>query len=207
MSEMLVTFILASALLSLAPGPDNLFVLTMSAVHGPRPGIMVTLGLCTGLVLHTLAAAIGIAAIFQTYDWAYQVLKLVGAGYLLYLAWVALNTAASEKSFAETPGVSLPKLYRRGFIMNITNPKVSIFFLAFLPQFASAEQGAMMPQMLLLGAIFIMVAMVVFSSLALFAGVIGKQIRESTNLQNILHRLAAMVFIGLASKLIFEEML
>jgi len=87
--ESLATFIVASLILSLAPGPDNIFVLTQSALYGKRPGIIITLGLCTGLIAHTTAVALGVAAIFLVSASAFTVLKLIGAGYLLYLAWQA----------------------------------------------------------------------------------------------------------------------
>jgi threonine/homoserine/homoserine lactone efflux protein len=199
--ESIVTFVIASTLLSLAPGPDNIFVLTQSALYGKKSGILVTLGLCTGLIVHTTAVALGVAAIFHTSVVAFTVLKTAGALYLAYLAWQAFRASAST---LEAPGSNLRSsgaLYRRGIIMNITNPKVSIFFLAFLPQFASPGHGTIAPQIFLLGGIFIIVALVVFCVIALLAGALGGWLHNSPKAQVYLNRIAGTVFAGLALKL------
>lgn len=198
--ESIAAFIIASALLSIAPGPDNIFVLTQSALYGKKSGLLVTLGLCTGLIVHTIAVALGIAAIFQTSVIAFTILKALGALYLVYLAWQAFRASTS----AIAPGSHLRSsgtLYRRGIIMNVTNPKVSIFFLAFLPQFASPENGQIAPQIFLLGGIFIFVALMIFSAIALLAGVLGSWLHSSPRAQIYLNRIAGTVFGMLALKL------
>ena len=181
--ESMLAFILASALLSIAPGPDNIFVLMQSALYGKKSGVLVTLGLCTGLIVHTTAVALGIAAVIQASVVAFTVLKILGAMYLAYLAWQAFLASASE---LHAPGSNLRSagaLYRRGIIMNITNPKVTIFFLAFLPQFASPAQGALAPQIFLLGGMFICVALVIFSAIAVTAGFLGGWLQDSPKAQ------------------------
>ncbi|MGO3692938.1 LysE family translocator [Marinobacter sp.] len=198
----LITFIFASALLSIAPGPDNIFVLTQSALYGKKSGVLVTLGLCTGLVVHTTAVAFGVAAIFQTSVVAFTVLKVVGAMYLLFLAWQAFRAPASPLEAPSSNLRSSGALYRRGIIMNITNPKVSIFFLAFLSQFASPENGQLAPQIFLLGGVFMGVALVIFSTVAALAGELGGWLSKSPRAQVHLNRLAGAVFAGLALKLI-----
>lgn len=200
--EAFTTFTLASALLSLAPGPDNIFVLTQSALYGRRAGILITLGLCTGLIVHTTAVAVGVAAIFAVSATAFILLKLVGAGYLLYLAWCAFRASASN--LENSPASTLPNataLYRRGIIMNIANPKVAIFFLAFLPQFADPAAGNMPGQLFLLGGIFIVVALVIFVAIAAMAGFIADWLKGSPRAQLTLNRLAGLVFTGLALRL------
>ncbi|MGO1500764.1 MAG: LysE family translocator [Marinobacter sp.] len=199
--ESLITFAIASAFLSIAPGPDNIFVLTQSALYGKKSGVLVTLGLCTGLVVHTTAVAFGVAAIFQTSVVAFTLLKIVGAIYLLFLAWQAFRASASR---LEAPGSNLRSssaLYRRGIIMNITNPKVSIFFLAFLPQFASPAQGHLAPQIFLLGGVFMGISLVIFSAVAILAGQLGGWLNNSPKAQVYLNRIAGAVFTGLALKL------
>ena len=137
-----LTFFAASVLLALSPGPDNVFVLLHSAVHGRKAGLLVVLGLCSGLLFHTAAVALGLAALLAASSTAFLVLKLAGAAYLLYLAWGAWNAPAglgdAQASYSMTPW----QTYMRGVVMNVTNPKVAIFFLAFLPQFANPEQGS-----------------------------------------------------------------
>lgn len=181
--ESILTFIVASALLSIAPGPDNIFVFTQYALYGKKLGVLVTLVLCTGLIVHTSAVALGIAVIFQTSTLAFTVLKVAGAMYLAYLAWQAFQASGSAIKVLSSSLHSSGALYRRGIMMNITNPKVSIFFLAFLPQFASPEYGQIEPQIFLLGGIFICVALVVFCAIALFAGSLGGLLHNSPRAQ------------------------
>ncbi len=199
--ETVSTFFLASALLALAPGPDNVFVLTQSALHGKLSGLIVMLGLCTGLLVHTSAVAFGVAVIFQASAVAFTLLKVVGAGYLLYLAWQVLRTSPEHIRLQGSPRKSLGKLYRRGIIMNVTNPKVSIFFLAFLPQFADPERGAISLQMASLGGIFIVATVLVFGTVALIGGALGDWLNKSMPAQRIVNWVAGTVFVGLALKL------
>lgn len=195
-------FITASFLLGLAPGPDNIFVLTQSILNGRLAGFVIILGLCTGLVFHTTIVALGVAVIFQTSVLAFNILKYCGAAYLLYLAWQAFRASASPIELGERARLTFPQLYRRGIIMNITNPKVSIFFMAFLPQFADPSKGPITLQLALLGAIFILVTLAVFNGIAQLAGVIGGWISKSEKGELILNRIAGVVFVSLAIKLI-----
>lgn len=202
--ETLTTFLVASALLCIAPGPDNLFVLTQSMVQGRKAGILITLGLCSGLVVHTTAVALGVAALFKTSATAFLLLKGLGATYLLYLAWQAFRASSVDTAHDSAP-TSSHALYRRGILMNLTNPKISIFFLAFLPQFTSAEAGSITVQLLLLGGLFILVALLFFIALALLAGSIGNWFNRSPQAQPILNRIAGTVFVGLALKLALAD--
>ncbi len=203
--DVVIVFLGASFALGLAPGPDNIFVLTQSALSGRLAGVVVTLGLCTGLLLHTTAVAFGVAAIFQASALAFNVLKIVGAAYLLYLAWQAFRASASDLSAGNNGGISLWRLYGRGIVMNVTNPKVAIFFLAFLPQFADPARGSLTLQLFLFGCLFILVTLLVFLSLASGAGMLGGWLRRSTRAQIALNRLAGVVFVGLAIRLATTE--
>lgn len=196
-----LAFFAASVLLGLSPGPDNIFVLTQSALRGPRAGILVTLGLCTGLIVHTLLVAFGVAAIFQASDLAFNALKIAGAAYLLHLAWQAFRAPASPIRLGQAEAPAGRALYRRGIVMNITNPKVSVFFLAFLPQFADPARGPISMQMLLLGGLFILATLLVFGGVALTAGALGKRLGRSARAQLVMNRVAGTVFALLALKL------
>ncbi len=204
--EVLTAFFMTSVLLALAPGPDNLFVLTQSALHGKLSGLLVTLGLCTGLIVHTSAVAFGVAAIFQTSALAFTSLKLVGSGYLLYLAWGAFRAPAIKVNTKVGGDQSRGRLYRRGIIMNVTNPKVSIFFLAFLPQFADPAHGSLTLQMIILGTVFILSTMLVFGIIALLAGMMGSWLARLDKAQIIMNRVAGIIFVGLALKLATTEL-
>jgi len=198
-------FFAASVALALAPGPDNIFVLTQSALHGRLSGFLVTLGLCTGLLVHTAAVSLGVAAIFQTCALAFNVLKFVGAAYLAYLAWRAFRADATKLPEQVCAGQSRRKLYARGILMNVTNPKVAIFFLAFLPQFASPARGSLAVQMLILGAVFMLAALIVFGAIAWAAGYIGDWLKNSRRAQNVMNRVAGTVFAGLALRLVLSK--
>lgn len=200
-AETLLTFALASLLLSLAPGPDNVFVLMQSALYGSRSGLWVTLGLCTGLVVHTALVAAGVASIFLVNALAFSVLKYCGAAYLLYLAVQAWNAGRVTLESGSNLALSAWALYRRGILMNLSNPKVALFFLAFLPQFTNPEVGSISSQIMILGMIFIAVAWCTFSALALVAARLSAWLRERPPVLAGLQRVAAAVFALLALRL------
>ena len=199
--ETIITFFSASLLLALVPGPDNIFVLTQSIFQRKKSGFMIVFGLCTGLIFHTIAVSLGVAVIFQTSVIAFTVLKIIGAVYLLYLAWQIFNASSEKIDTKNNKLIDYKKLYFRGIIMNITNPKVSIFFLAFLPQFTNPTLGSVPSQMIFLGALFILATILVFCSIALLSGSLATFFNKSTNSQKILNKLASFVFVSLALKL------
>ena len=196
--ESITTFTVASILLALAPGPDNLFVLTQSSVNGYKAGLFVTLGLCTGLIVHTSAVALGITALLQASAVAFTMLKLAGALYLLYLAWQAFHASGEKINIDDRSDLNGIMFYFRGVIMNVTNPKVSIFFLAFLPQFADPANGTVIVQIVVLGALFILVTLLVFGCIALLSGTIGSWLISRPRTQIIMNRLAGIVFVAMA---------
>ncbi|WP_415906673.1 LysE family translocator [Neptuniibacter sp. QD72_48] len=203
--DVLFGFIVASTLISYAPGPDNIFVLIQSILHGRKAGIVVTLGLCTGLLFHTVAVTLGVAAVFQASAVAFTLLKIVGVVYLLYLAFMSFRAAAAKVSMSEQPQLSAMQLYRRGILMSSTNPKLSIFFMAFLPQFADPAVGSLSQQLFTLSMVFIVVAFFVMSSVALLSGSLRGWIQDSELGQSIINKVAGTVFVGLALKLVTTE--
>jgi len=203
--DVMILFMGAAVALAAVPGPDNIFVLTQSAVHGRRAGLVVTLGLASGLVFHTTAVAFGVAVLFQTSAYAFSALKYAGAAYLLYLAWKSFTASKSQFDGEAPRPETAPKQYLRGLIMNIANPKVTIFFLAFLPQFVSPDHGAMIPQFYQLGALMILATILVFGGVALAAGSIGDWLRDSPRAQGWLNRVAGVVFVALALKLVTAQ--
>ncbi len=202
--ETIGAFFITSLMLALAPGPDNIFVVTHSVMRGREAGLAVVMGLCTGLLVHTAAVALGIAVIFQTSDWAFTALKTVGAAYLLYLAWQAVTAEAMMLNADNAHCPSFGWSYRRGIIMNISNPKVSLFFLAFLPQFIEPDSAGVTEQVIVLGSLFILATVMVFGTMALMAGKVAERLRTSPRLQTSLNRLAALIFVLLAVHLFFS---
>ncbi len=197
----LFMFITASILLAFAPGPDNIFVLAQSILYGRSAGLRITLGLCTGLIVHTSVVALGVAALFQTSVIAFNALKYLGAAYLLFLAWKSFRASSGGIELKKGEEVPSWRLYRRGIIMNVTNPKVSIFFLAFLPQFADPARGPLTLQLVLLGFMFIAVTLLVFGLISQLAGVIGAWLQKSGKFEKALNMTAGTVFAALAVKL------
>lgn len=204
-AKILFMFFTTSLLLALSPGPDNLFVMTQAAQQGRKAGLLVTLGLCSGLLFHTAAVTFGLAALFTASAVAFTILKFVGAAYLLYLAILSFQAGTATGPTTAADRLTSAALYRRGIIMNITNPKVSIFFLAFLPQFADPSKGPLAPQFLLLGGIFIIATIIVFGAISILAGVFGEHFRQSAFAQKVLNRAAGGIFAGLALKLALAQ--
>ena len=159
----LVTFLLASLFLAITPGPDNLYVLMQSVVYGYKTGVFITLGLCTGLIMHTAAVALGLTLLLQSSPYILPLLKLFGASYLVYLSWRSYRAAAIEISLQNHEALTTFQSYQRGIILNVSNPKVGLFFLAFLPQFTNIDQGSLVEQTLLLGGVFIAITVIVFT--------------------------------------------
>jgi len=204
--ETLVQVFVASLLLAVTPGPDNIFVLTQAALRGARMGLLVVLGLCTGLILHTTLVAVGAAAIFATSALAFELLKYCGAAYLLYLAWGAFHAGAQQIDGGHrVDALSGGAMYRRGIIMNVTNPKVSLFFLAFLPMFADEARGAIAWQIVIFGLVFQLATLLVFGGVALAAGRLGDWLRQRPGVQRAMNRIAGLVFVVLAASLLLAE--
>lgn len=200
--DTLAWFFCASVVLALSPGPDNVFVMMQSAVYGRRTGLLIVLGLCTGLLGHTAAVALGLAAVVAASAAAFSALKVCGAAYLVYLAWQALRAPAFAPGRAPAPAAGM---YLRGIAMNLTNPKVALFFLAFLPQFTSPGRGSIALQVAVLGLVFILATLLVFGAIAVFSASLGGLLKRSERAHRLLNRLSALVFIGLAARLVVAE--
>ncbi len=203
--EILSSFFIASVIMGLVPGPDIIFVLTQSVLYGARAGIMTTCGLLTGLLAHISAVSLGIAALFQNSPSTFTVLKVLGGAYLLYLAWLSFRSGASRTSLEGMPFPGYATLYGRGVIMNITNPKVSLFFLAFLPQFTDPACGNVIMQLIILGGVFQLATLIVFGSVSLLAGKIASRFNSSVRSQLFLNRTAGCIFVGLALMLLVSS--
>ena len=201
-TETIIAFVTASVVLSLVPGPDNIFVMSNSALKGWRIGFYTTLGLCTGLIGHTVLIAIGVSVIFQTSAIAFNGLKIIGAFYLLYLAWLSvqnkeLNLGGTDKDSTNR------SYYFIGVVMNLTNPKVALFFLVFLPQFVNSSNDNVSIQIFLLGLLFILSALCVFTSIAYLASFLEDILKKSKTVNKNLNILAALIYFALAINLFF----
>ena len=201
-TETIIAFVTASVVLSLVPGPDNIFVMTHSALKGWRIGFYTTLGLCTGLIGHTVLVAIGVSVIFQTSAIAFNGLKIIGACYLLYLAWLSLQNKELNLGGNSNDNANR-SYYLTGVIMNLTNPKVALFFLVFLPQFVNTGNDNVTLQIFSLGVLFILSALCVFTSIAYLASLLEDILKKSKTVNKNLNILAALVYFALAFNLFF----
>lgn len=197
--DTLLAFVFAALALAISPGPDNIYVLLQSLVHGTRFGIATALGLVSGCLIHTSLVAFGVSTLIKNNENLFFGIKLLGALYLLYLAYKVYKSP-SEISF-DTSTVSKKtewQLIKQGFIMNILNPKVSLFFLSFFPGFLFSNTLSEVTQFYILGGLFMLSAFVVFSLLALLSGKISNYIKSNTSVGHILKWLQIVVFIGIA---------
>ncbi|MFY9408562.1 MAG: LysE family translocator [Methanosarcina flavescens] len=199
--QQLIYFIAASVTLTLLPGPDILFVLTQSISQGGKAGIATASGLCTGVFVHTTAAALGISALVYKSALAFEIVKYAGAAYLLYLAWQALRESGELISSAPVRETNAVALYKRGIFMNVLNPKVALFFLAFLPQFVNIDSGNIPVQMIFLGIIFMVQAWLIFSAISVFAGVVGEKIIQKPGIGRYIDWGKAGIFTFIGIKL------
>ena len=198
-------FLTASILLTLAPGPDILYLLTKSLADGARAGIILASGLVSGIIFNTTLVMVGVAALIKNSATALLLLKIFGAAYLLFLAFGAFKAAQSGKklSLGKSAGKSsAAALYKRGVLMNVLNPKVLLFFLAFLPQFVNLNADGASLQILFLGVTFAAQALIIFSAVALFAGRVRKLILRKKNIGQVLNFVEAAVLTLIAAGLI-----
>jgi threonine/homoserine/homoserine lactone efflux protein len=198
MIESLISFSIATLFLALSPGPDNLYVIAQSLSNGTKSGIATTIGLVSGCIVHTTLLAFGVSAIITASDTLFYGLKVMGACYLLFLAYqvfrsnaqVDLKNKASKKSYLQ--------LFKLGVIMNLVNPKILIFFLAFFPGFLWDESQNTIYQFYVLGIIFMVISFIVFSGLAILAGYISSTLNKNKNVSVLLKWIQIIVFVGIA---------
>lgn len=199
MIETLLSFAFATFILAISPGPDNIFVLTQSIVNGRKFGMATVGGLIAGCLVHTSLLAFGVSALIKASDSLFMGMKIFGSTYLLYLAHEIYKTDPSiSLSEENTPKKTIKQLFKQGFIMNVLNPKVSIFFLAFFPGFLFSSTMNIVSQFYILGFIFMFVSFIIFSLLAILSGTISKTIKNNKSIGLYLKWTQIMVFILIA---------
>jgi len=198
-TTILISFVTATGLLTISPGPDNVYVLIQSITNGVKYGIATVLGLISGCLVHTSLVTFGVSALINENEMIFLSLKIFGASYLIYLAYKVFKSD-SELSLSSQKAIkkSTFQLFKQGFIMNVLNPKVSIFFLAFFLGFLFNETMEPLKQFFVLGFIFMGVSLVVFSTIAVLSGAISNYLRRHSRAGSILKWLQITVFIGIA---------
>lgn len=196
-------FVCAAVLLTLMPGPDILFVLTQSIIRGKKAGMVFALGLCSGLVFHVAAVSLGVSLLLKESPVAFMALKVAGAAYLVYSGIKAFRGRSCEVARWEVSGTAIRKLYRKGIVMNLLNPKVILFFLAFFPQFVSAEAGNPAGQMVFLGLLFIAQAVLIFSLTAFLADKLSASLMRRPRVAYGMSVMEAVIYCTIGISILF----
>jgi threonine/homoserine/homoserine lactone efflux protein len=199
----LALFVVSGLLLNIMPGPDSLLIMTRSATQGWRAGSAAAMGIGTGTFVHILAAALGLSAVLATSAMAFTVVKLAGAAYILYMAVGLLMSKKREEAAARPVVAPLPagKIFAQGFLTNVLNPKVAVFFLAFVPQFISADSANKPLAFIILGCIFNFNGMLWCNALSLFTAKASERVKVNPTVSVWLNRATGGLFVWLGVKL------
>ena len=204
--DILISFVIATSALAISPGPDNIYVLMQSISHGKTSGLATVSGLISGCLVHTTLVAFGVSVLIKENDYLFIIIKLFGAGYLLFLAYkVFKSDGALQFESGKTPKKKPLQLFKQGFLMNVLNPKVSLFFLALFPGFLFSNTLNEVTQFYVLGFLFMGVSFIIFSCIAVLAGSISRYIKEHKHIGNYLKWLQIIVFVGIAVFILFSK--
>lgn len=203
-----LVFLAAAVVLNISPGPDLIYILSRTIAQGTKVGLASAAGVCSGAVVHVLAAAFGLSAVLAASATAFSIMKYVGAAYLLYLGIQALNSQGGVLEITaekETAAVTPWRAFRQGVLVDVLNPKAAIFFMAFLPQFVRPERGNSSAQLVVLGLLVILVAIIVESLFVLAAARSTNFFRRNPKATAWLDRALGTVFIALGIRLALTE--
>lgn len=206
MSEsQIIFFIVTSLIVILIPGQDMVLVMSRGIIQGSRAGIVTAAGVSVGLLGHTALAAFGLGAILIASEMLFTILKYIGAAYLVYLGFRLISSEAGEFEIKNSQPIPLKKLFVVGALSNISNPKITIFYFAFLPQFISSDNLNPTGYLLLLGSGFSLLTFLVKCPIGYFAGIASRWIRSRPIVIKLINRISGLVLIGLGIKLALER--
>ena len=197
----LLIFLAATLALNLTPGPDMLYVMARGIGQGRVAGVVSALGIGGGTLVHTVAVALGLSTLLLSMPAAYEVIRYAGAGYLLYLGIRTLTSREDVRLDTQRPAQSLSHIFRQGVVTNVLNPKVALFFIAFLPQFADPARGSVAWQMLVLGLLFNVSGTTVNTIVGLLSGFLGAKLKERPTFWRVQRWFTGGVFVALAARL------
>ncbi|RXT14020.1 LysE family translocator [Ammoniphilus sp. CFH 90114] len=198
-------FLITGIILNLTPGPDTLFILGRSMAQGRSAGVCSALGINAGAVIHTILAAIGLSVILSKSILAFTILKYLGAMYLLYLGARSLLAKNDQLSVKEGGKMRLQKIFLEGMLTNVFNPKVALFFLAFLPQFIEPHNSYGMLPFLVLGVTFVVTGTIWCLIVAFFSSKFTIQLRNNRRASSLLNKASGLLFVGLGIHLLFTK--
>ncbi|WP_291804884.1 LysE family translocator [Lutibacter sp.] len=202
--EILISFIGASMLLTIMPGPDIIYVLVQSITNGKKFGIATSLGLVSGIIIHTTLVAFGVSAIIKQSESLFFGIKLFGALYLFYIAYQTFKSDEELLLTTKAAKKGLLKLFKQGFIMNVLNPKVSIFFLAFFPGFLYSSAQSTIIQFYVLGGLFMLQALFIFSMVSVLSGSFAVYLKNHPRFNSNIKWFKILVFVGIAFFILFS---
>ena len=201
----ILVFIMTSLIVIITPGQDMILVMSRAISQGSKAGVVTAAGVSTGLLGHTLLTSLGLGSLLMASQLLFAILKVVGAGYLCYLGVRLLFSRTSELGLQETKPTRLRKLYREGALSNLSNPKVAIFYFAFLPQFFSSDVSNPTVMLLFLGTVFAGLTFCVKGPVGHFAGSLSSWLRARPTVLKWIDRTSGLVLVGLGIKLAFER--
>lgn len=198
-----MVFLGAGILVNLYPGPDTLYIVGRSIAQGKIAGVSAALGISTGAMVHTLLGAFGLSALIATSAHAFMVLKFVGAGYLIYqgITMLFAKNENNQRLQDSSPKENYRKIYRQGALTNIFNPKVAVFFIAFLPQFISPESPDKVLSFIILGLVFVTTGTIWCLIVAIFASSMSRKLRSNDSIAKWLMKINGVLFISLGLRL------
>lgn len=199
--ETLLLFMAAALALNLTPGPDMLFCLGSGAHRGPKAGVAASLGVAAGAMVHTAAAAFGLAGLLMASPLLFEIVRWTGAAYLVWLAWNTYRAAPPVADGTAVTQSDITRIFLRGAVTNMLNPKVAIFFLAFLPQFIDPARGSVVVQALVLGTMMNISGTIVNGLVGAGAGGLGRTLARNPTAAKVLNYASGTVFLGLAVRL------
>lgn len=207
-------FILMGILLNITPGSDTMYIITRSVAQGHKAGLYSVLGIVSGILVHTLLAALGLSIILANSPVAFTIVKYIGAGYLCYLGVkmlihkseaVITDNLPDDEKITVTKSLDYGKIYKQGVLTNTLNPKVALFFLAFFPQFIDSSYAHSALSFLILGLTFAVTGLIWCLCLALLASRFSQKLRQNPSIETVLNKISGVVFIGLGIKLLTER--
>jgi len=200
-----LVFLLTSTVIILTPGQDMILVMSRSITQGPKAGIMTALGVSIGLLGHTLLATLGLGALLLSSEFLFNIIKVIGAGYLIYIGYQLLRSKEDTINIKDLPKVSYRKMFIQGALSNITNPKVAIFYFSYLPQFVIPDSGNEAMQLFILGLTFATLTFALKAPIGFISGLLSFWIKTRPVILKYIHRTSGVILIGLGFKLALEN--
>jgi len=198
-------FIISSVVIILTPGQDMLIVMSRSIAQGQKAGIMTALGVAIGLMGHTILATFGLGALLLASEWLFNIIKYIGAAYLIYLGYQLLSSKEHKLAMKDMPKVSYKKMFMQGAISNISNPKITIFYFSYLPQFVIPNGESEALQLFILGTTFAIITFLLKAPIGFISGILSSWIKARPIVLKYIHKTSGVILVGLGLKLALSQ--